>query len=257
MIFIWATDWTQHSVNGNPLQSVCSFTDKCESFESMYDKIPAQEFSMCSSILWKGTCFLITRFACITMSMPACRFLLHFALQHNGNGNKLLYYIRYVVHLLGYRHIIPWLNILNRSQYRIFLNSSNIGMYVVVNKETGILYVPLGAIFILRCLVRRICETVKSLSSCFTRSASLRQYTADTTANNILAQFICCSVSYPLDYSMGHDDVIKWKHFPHYWSWCGEFTGHWWIPLTKVNGTELWCFCDLHLNKRLNKQARR
>ena len=23
---------------------------------------------------------------------------------------------------------------------------------------------------------------------------------------------------------------------------CGEFTSHWWIPLTKANNTELWCF---------------
>ena len=23
---------------------------------------------------------------------------------------------------------------------------------------------------------------------------------------------------------------------------CGEFTGHWWIPLTKANDAELWCF---------------
>ena len=23
---------------------------------------------------------------------------------------------------------------------------------------------------------------------------------------------------------------------------CGEFTGHWWIPLTKASDTELWCF---------------
>ena len=23
---------------------------------------------------------------------------------------------------------------------------------------------------------------------------------------------------------------------------CGEFTGHWWIPLTKASDAELWCF---------------
>ena len=23
---------------------------------------------------------------------------------------------------------------------------------------------------------------------------------------------------------------------------CGEFTGHWWIPLTKASDSELWCF---------------
>ena len=36
---------------------------------------------------------------------------------------------------------------------------------------------------------------------------------------------------------------------------CGEFTGHWWIPLTKASDTELWCFLLSCLNKRLSKQA--
>ena len=35
---------------------------------------------------------------------------------------------------------------------------------------------------------------------------------------------------------------------------CGEFTGHRSIPLTKASDAELWCFVDLRLNKRLNKQ---
>ena len=32
-----------------------------------------------------------------------------------------------------------------------------------------------------------------------------------------------------------HDDVIKWKRFPRYWPFV-------WIPLTKANDAELWCF---------------
>ena len=36
---------------------------------------------------------------------------------------------------------------------------------------------------------------------------------------------------------------------------CGEFTGHRWIPCTKASDSELWCFFDLHLNKRLSKQS--
>ena len=35
----------------------------------------------------------------------------------------------------------------------------------------------------------------------------------------------------------------------------GEFTGDRWIPLTKASDAELWCFLDLRLNKRLNKQS--
>ena len=34
---------------------------------------------------------------------------------------------------------------------------------------------------------------------------------------------------------------------------CGEFTGHRWIPLANASYAELWFFCDLRLNKRLNK----
>ena len=41
---------------------------------------------------------------------------------------------------------------------------------------------------------------------------------------------------------LSHNDVIKWKHFPRYCPLCGEFTSHWWIPLTKASDAELWCF---------------
>ena len=37
----------------------------------------------------------------------------------------------------------------------------------------------------------------------------------------------------------------------------GESTGDRGIPLTKASDTELWCFFDLILNKRLSKQSRR
>ena len=37
----------------------------------------------------------------------------------------------------------------------------------------------------------------------------------------------------------------------------GEFAGHRWIPLTKACDAEIWCFYDLHLNKRLSKPTRR
>ena len=36
-----------------------------------------------------------------------------------------------------------------------------------------------------------------------------------------------------------------------------ESTDHRWIPLTKFNDTEMWCFFDLRLDKRLSKQSRR
>ena len=58
-----------------------------------------------------------------------------------------------------------------------------------------------------------------------------------------------------LEHFQWHDDVIKWKHFPHYWPLCGEFTGHQWIARTKASDTELWCFLDQRLNKRFSTQS--
>ena len=46
-------------------------------------------------------------------------------------------------------------------------------------------------------------------------------------------------------------------NFPRYWPFAGGTTGHRWIPLTKANDAELWCFFDLCLKKRLIKQSRR
>ena len=51
---------------------------------------------------------------------------------------------------------------------------------------------------------------------------------------------LCVSLAGCLN-STGHDDVIKWKHFPRYWPFV-RVTGHRWIPLTKASDTELWCF---------------
>ena len=50
-----------------------------------------------------------------------------------------------------------------------------------------------------------------------------------------------------------YDDAIKWQHFLRYWPFVREI--HRWIPLTKATDTELWCFFDLRLNKRLSKQS--
>ena len=49
-----------------------------------------------------------------------------------------------------------------------------------------------------------------------------------------------------------HDDVIKWKHFPHYWPFVwvpGKFPTQ--RPVTRSFDV----FFDLHLNKRLSKQS--
>ena len=50
-----------------------------------------------------------------------------------------------------------------------------------------------------------------------------------------------------------HDDVIKWKHFPHYWPFVRGIHRSPWIPRTQASDVELWCFLRSH-NKRLSKQ---
>ena len=39
-----------------------------------------------------------------------------------------------------------------------------------------------------------------------------------------------------------HNDVIKWKHFPHCWPFVREFINHRWTPLIKASDAKLWCF---------------
>ena len=54
-----------------------------------------------------------------------------------------------------------------------------------------------------------------------------------------------------------HDDVIKWKHFPHYWPFVRGTTGHRWIPLQMSVTRSFDVSYDLPLNKWLSKQSRR
>ena len=56
-----------------------------------------------------------------------------------------------------------------------------------------------------------------------------------------------------------HDDVIKWKHFPHYWPFVQGI--HWWLvigelPSQRPVKRSFDVFFDLRLNKRANKQSR-
>ena len=50
-----------------------------------------------------------------------------------------------------------------------------------------------------------------------------------------------------------HHMMTSWKHFPRYWPFM---RGHRWLPIIKADETELWCFFDLRLNKRMSKQSR-
>ena len=50
-----------------------------------------------------------------------------------------------------------------------------------------------------------------------------------------------------------HDDVIKWKHFPHYWPFMRGIHRSRWIPHTKASDAKLWCFL-WSAPERLSKQ---
>ena len=53
-----------------------------------------------------------------------------------------------------------------------------------------------------------------------------------------------------------HDDVIKWKHFPHFTDpLCGEFTSNRWIPTQRPVTRSFDVFFGVRLNKRLSKQS--
>ena len=53
----------------------------------------------------------------------------------------------------------------------------------------------------------------------------------------------------------GHDDVIKWKHFPCYWPFVRPFTGSGEFPAQRPVTRSFDVFFDLCLNKRLRKQS--
>ena len=44
-----------------------------------------------------------------------------------------------------------------------------------------------------------------------------------------------------------HDDVIKWKYFPHYWLFVRGTTGRRWIPLTRPVTRRFDAFFDLQM----------
>ena len=50
-----------------------------------------------------------------------------------------------------------------------------------------------------------------------------------------------------------YDDVIKWKHFPHYWPFMRGIHRSRWIPYTKASDAKLWCFL-WSVPERLSKQ---
>ena len=52
----------------------------------------------------------------------------------------------------------------------------------------------------------------------------------------------------PVGPVLTHDDVIKWKHFPRYWTFVRGIHRSRWMPRTKASDAGLWCFlwCFLH-----------
>ena len=48
---------------------------------------------------------------------------------------------------------------------------------------------------------------------------------------------------------------MTWKRFANYWPLVRESRGQGWIPLTKGNDAELWCFFDVSLIELLNQES--
>ena len=70
-------------------------------------------------------------------------------------------------------------------------------------------------------------------------------------------QCSCCVVAVWEDKSSSntqHDDVIKWKHFPRYWPFVGEFSGPGEFPAQRPVTRSFDAFFDLRPNKRPSKQ---
>ena len=64
------------------------------------------------------------------------------------------------------------------------------------------------------------------------------------------------NIQYPARSIEIHDDVIKWKHFPHHWPFVREI--HWSPVNSQRPVTQNFdVFFDQRLNKRLRKQSRR
>ena len=89
--------------------------------------------------------------------------------------------------------------------------------------HVSICWINSAAWFSLLCLRLLICTGDKQKSNTYTKENGVRIWAAN-------------------QWCVHHDDVIKWKHFPCYWSFVGDFTGHRWIPLTKASDAELWSF---------------
>ena len=53
-----------------------------------------------------------------------------------------------------------------------------------------------------------------------------------------------------------HDDIIKWKHFPRYWTFVRGIHRHRWIPAQRPVTRSFYVFFDLRLNERLSNRWR-
>ena len=127
--------------------------------------------------------------------------------------------------------------ILNKKQYNDFHSRNCIiewrlrsGGHVV---HVSICWINSAAWFSLLCLRRLICTGDKHKSNTYTKENGVRTWEAN-------------------QWCAHHDDVIKWKHFPYYWSFVGDFTGE--FPSQRPVTRSFDVFFDLRL-KRLSNQS--
>ena len=88
------------------------------------------------------------------------------------------------------------------------------------------------------------CRSIHCIFCCI-----VRKYPWD----NHVTYSTCTGFMFSSLWQVDHDDVIKWKHFPHYWPLCGEFPGE--FPAQRPVMRSFDVFFDLRPNKQLSKQS--
>ena len=74
--------------------------------------------------------------------------------------------------------------------------------------------------------------------------------TCNTDTFFILSEVCCLRTEAPTLWRK-HDGGVKWKHFPRYWPFCGEFTGPGEIPSQRPVTRSFDVFFDQRMHKRL------
>ena len=96
----------------------------------------------------------------------------------------------------------------------------------------------------------QLCKAVKFLTKAPWHTILIEAYGVQgshrnnfhTGKNICIYIYIFVRNKYTSDSVAAHDDTIKWKHFPRYWSFVSEIHRSPVVPLTKASNAEFWYF---------------